>query len=131
MTNRKALEADLDGGPWLTLLALADLCEEEGDLDSAAGYRWLVAWKKEPHSWGAGGSGGWQWAVGQCELTPGDRPGRGLPVNHWKAGTKDDLPRVGALEGQLFVNSRSRSEAYRKAAKLIGRWLRGSRNDRG
>jgi hypothetical protein len=48
MDDRILLLHDLDDGRRLTLLALADFDEEQGDARRAAGWRWLARWGRWP-----------------------------------------------------------------------------------
>lgn len=62
MTDRERLNAEIDAGPYQTLLILADLCEEEGDPWTAQGYRWLGEERKWPKR-DLGGEWLWQFGV--------------------------------------------------------------------
>jgi hypothetical protein len=103
------LLAELDDVPRVTLLGLADLAEEGGDLALAEGYRWLAAKEASPvrHPFASC----WTWLQGE---PPGEHAG-GLPPEVWVT-----LPDNGGVP--WFAR---RQDAFRGAALALGRWLRG------
>lgn len=102
MTNRQNIEASLDLFPSLTLKALADAAEEEGENDLSVGYRWLAENNKWP------------------EYISDDEP----PGYRWWGAGRDnwgsDLPH------HTMVGPETRptlSESLRVAAYCVGKWL--------
>jgi hypothetical protein len=106
-----SVNAELDRGPWDCLLVLADLAEERGEGELAAGYRWLARERKHPHRRfiREDGTMAWIWIISLS--SPLLNPWNGLPRSTWKA------------LGGSGVEYCTVSLAFHAAAVAIGRWL--------
>ena len=104
-----ALTKDLDDGPTLALLALADRYEELGEERLAWGYRWLV----ENRKWPVWSESRWRWAW--PEWYQGESPpSRGLPGKTWQWLNN----RPGEV-GSASYEFRTRGAAFRAAAEAL------------
>lgn len=123
MTDEQGIRKTLDDGPWLTLLAWADLLEEQGDTKTATGMRWLVEIRRypscmchNPKEWRVK----WSW-VRVCHLhrlhlkNPSRDRGDKLYYYH-PLGDSNPQP----IHKRLF---KTVSEAYLYAAKMVGMQL--------
>lgn len=94
---------------WDNLLVLADMEEESGDPDTAAGYRWLAGHRKWPCRRDRHGHGYFWYWFGRQEGTMSE---------------SDELPLVRAVERKYHL---SLAAAMREAAEVVGRWLKEGR----
>src|SRR5262249_58889449 len=63
VTDEQALRRELDEGPGLTLLALADALEEDGRPEVASGLRWLA----EKGKWPGAVDGRYRWQADSAQ----------------------------------------------------------------
>ncbi len=144
MTTIGALNKALDDGPWLTLLALADLHEEQGDEWKASGYRWLEKCHKKPfvceqpaREKGSRRFLCWGWKIKHSLLTeidlyPDETALAGVQRSAWCR-----LNRIAVMDWQPMMMTMhpdgtpwrsdfrfpSVSSAYAFAAEAVGAWL--------
>lgn len=120
MTDEEAMLAELDGHRWRVMLALADWCEENGQPEMAAGWRWLAEHEKWPR-----------------------RPRKDWPRwDDWSDATAENaerytevLPgpvRTALAAGMEHRSSRPQTEAalLRLTARAVGLWLAGKEGEK-
>lgn len=82
-TDREALFHDLDNGIWVTLRAIADTYEEEGNVRMAEAYRWIAETRRFPMRVSVRGKQVWDWSVvsptSPPRCVPSDWPQHWLP----------------------------------------------------
>jgi hypothetical protein len=116
MRDRRVLLSELEDYRWFVFAELADLAEEEGDADQAAGWRWLAEFRK--------------WPAHRRRTGAGERRYAWVATDRQEGLTEHELP--GELYGLVYPRrdtwgGTTLSGLLAQTAGAVGRWLRRER----